>query len=117
MYVIVRLILVCVLLGFSIVTIKKSKAARKRTLYATFASISVMLYIVLVFLPFENLFVTFDSANSAYSSGSALPEVGLDRARNSTSMALFLSLSAVYSGLEMVSESNRNALISSSVIP
>ena len=66
MYIIIRLIIGCVFLGCSITVIKKSKVIRKGIRYAVFASISVVLVAVSAFLPFENLFVTFNSPEAAY---------------------------------------------------
>ncbi len=66
MYNIIRLIIGCVFLGCSIMVIKKSKVIRKRILYVVFTCISIALITVLAFLPFENLFMTFDSPKTAY---------------------------------------------------
>lgn len=65
MYNIIRLIIGCIFLVCSITTIKKSKLIRKHILYIVFTSLSVLLIVVLTFLPFENLFVTFDSPKAA----------------------------------------------------
>lgn len=66
MFIIIRLIFGCVFLGISIAVIKKSKAICKRVLYAVFTCISAALIVVSAFLPFENLFVTFNSRKAAY---------------------------------------------------
>lgn len=66
MFNIIRLIIGFVFLGCSITVIKKSKVIRKRMLYVIFTSISVALIAVLSFLPFENLFITFNSPKAAY---------------------------------------------------
>ena len=66
MYNIIRLIMGCIFLVCSIIVIKNSKAIRKHILYIVFTSLSVLLIVVLTFLPFENLFITFDSPNAAY---------------------------------------------------
>ena len=66
MFSIIRLIIGCVFLGCSISVIKKSKVVCKRLLYVVFTSISVALIAVLAFLPFENLFITFNSPKAAY---------------------------------------------------
>ncbi len=66
MYIIIRLIIGCIFLVCSITAIKKSKVIRKHILYIIFTSLSVLLIVVLAFLPFENLFVTFDSPKAAY---------------------------------------------------
>lgn len=66
MYNIIRLIIGCVFLVCSIIVIKNSKMIRKRILYIVFTGLSVILIGVLAFLPFENLFVTFDSPKAAY---------------------------------------------------
>lgn len=66
MYTIIRVIIGCVFLVCSIITIKKSKAIRKHILYITFTGLSVVLIVVLTFCPFENLFITFDSPQAAY---------------------------------------------------
>ena len=66
MYNIIRLIIGCIFLVCSITVIKKSKVIRKHLLCIVFTGLSVMLIAVLAFLPFENLFVTFDSPKAAY---------------------------------------------------
>lgn len=66
MYNAIRLIIGCIFLVCSITAIKKSKVIRKHILNIVFASLSVLLIVVLEFLPFENLFVTFDSPKAAY---------------------------------------------------
>ena len=66
MFNIIRFIIGCVFLGFSITIIKKSKVICKSILYVVFTSISVALIVVLAFLPFENLFVNFNSPKAAY---------------------------------------------------
>lgn len=66
MFSVVRLIICFVFLVSSIALIKASKLIRKRVLYVVSTSISVVLFIVLVFLPLENMFITFDSPEEAY---------------------------------------------------
>lgn len=66
MYNIIRLIIGCIFLVCSIIVIKNSKVIRKHILYIAFTSLSVLLIVVLTFLPFENLFITFDSPKAAY---------------------------------------------------
>ena len=66
MYNIIRLIIGCIFLVCSVTTIKKSKVIRKHILYVVFTSLSVLLIVMLAFLPFENLFVIFDSPKAAY---------------------------------------------------
>ncbi len=66
MYIIIRLIIGCVFFICSIIAINKSKVIRKRVLCIIFTSLSMLLIIVLVYLPFENFFVTFDSPEAAY---------------------------------------------------
>ena len=66
MYNIIRLIIGCIFLVCSIIAIKNSKVMRKHILYIAFTSLSVLLIVVLTFLPFENLFITFDSPKAAY---------------------------------------------------
>lgn len=66
MYNIIRLIIGCIFFVCSITAIKKSKVIRKHILYIVFTSLSVLLIVVLTFLPFENLFITFDSPKAAY---------------------------------------------------
>ena len=65
MYSVVRIIIGFVFLGLSIIVIK-IKTIRKRILNIVFTSMLIVLIAVLSFLPFENLFVTFDSAKAAY---------------------------------------------------
>ena len=66
MYSVIRLIISCIFLVCSITIIKKSKAIRKHILYIVFAILSMWLVVVLMLLPFENLFITFDSPEAAY---------------------------------------------------
>lgn len=66
MYNVIRLIIGCVFLVCSFTAIKKSKVMHKHILYIVFTSLSVLLIVVLTFLPFENLFITFDSPKAAY---------------------------------------------------
>ena len=66
MYHVIRLIIGCIFLVCSIIAIKNSKVIRKHILYIAFASLSVLLIVVLTFLPFENLFITFASPKAAY---------------------------------------------------
>ena len=66
MYNIIRFVIGCIFLVCSITAIKKSKLIRKHMLYIVFASLSVLLIVVLAFLPLENLFITFDSPKAAY---------------------------------------------------
>lgn len=66
MYIIIRLLMGCAFLACSITPIKKSKLIHKHILYIIFTSLSVILTTILAFLPFENLFVTFDSPKTAY---------------------------------------------------
>lgn len=66
MYNIIRLFIGCVFLMCSIAVIKKSKLFHKYILYALFIGISLAFIVVSAFLPFENLFVTFNSPKAAY---------------------------------------------------
>ena len=66
MYYTIRFVIGCVFLVCSITAIKKSKVIRKHIWYIAFTSFSVTLTVALVFLPFENLFLTFDSPKAAY---------------------------------------------------
>lgn len=66
MFSIIRLLVGCIFLCCSALIIKKSAAIHKRTLYIVCAIFSVILTVVLTFLPIENLFVTFDSPKAAY---------------------------------------------------
>lgn len=66
MFSIIRLMIGCIFFGCSITVVKKSKVIYKRILYVVFTSISVALIAVLAFLPFENLFITFNSPKAAY---------------------------------------------------
>ena len=66
MYSFIRIIIGCIFLLCSFIFIKKSKAIRKRLLFIVFTILSVILVTVLGFVPFENLFVTFDSPKAAY---------------------------------------------------
>lgn len=66
MFMIIRLTIGCVFLALSIMAIAKSRAIHKRLLYIISTSVSVTLILVLAFLPFENLFISFNSAKDAY---------------------------------------------------
>lgn len=66
MYNIIRLIIIFAVLFCSIIAIKKSQAIRKHIWYTAFTGLSVLLFVVLTLLPFENLVVTFDSPKAAY---------------------------------------------------
>ena len=66
MFGIIRLIIGCVILIYSSMVIKKSKMTCKWVFYAIFATISMVLVVVLSLIPFENAFVTFDSPKAAY---------------------------------------------------
>lgn len=66
MYGIVRIIIGCFFLFCSIIAIRRSKIIRKRILYIISSITSLILITVLAFLPFENLFFTFDSPKAAY---------------------------------------------------
>ncbi len=66
MYNIIRIIIGCVFLVSSTIIIKKSKITLKRILYVVFTSITVVLITALTFLPFENLFITFNTPKTAY---------------------------------------------------
>lgn len=66
MYNIIRLIIGCIFLVCSIIAIKNFKSIRKHILYIVFTGLSVLLIVVFTFIPFENLFITFDSPKAAY---------------------------------------------------
>ncbi len=66
MFSFIRLIIACVFFVCSIIAIKKHKTIRKHIQYIVVTLISVTLIIVTAFLPFENLFITFDSPKDAY---------------------------------------------------
>lgn len=66
MYNIIRMIIGCIFLVCSIIAIKNFKSIRKHILYIVFTGLSVLLIVVLTFIPFENLFITFDSLKAAY---------------------------------------------------
>ena len=66
MFSVVRFLIGCGFLGVLIIVIKRSKVVRKRILYVVSAGLTVVLVAALAFLPFENLFVNFDSPEAAY---------------------------------------------------
>lgn len=66
MYVIVRLLLIFIFILFSFMVINKSKIVFKRILYIVFICLALLLYFLLMFLPFENRFITFGSQKTAY---------------------------------------------------
>ena len=61
-----RTIIGLIFFGISFLVIYKSKATRKVPLYGVFAGIAVVLVAILNFVPYENLFHTFDSPSAAY---------------------------------------------------
>lgn len=66
MYSIIRLIIGCIFLGCSTIAIKKTNVIRKSIFYVISIGMSLALVVILTFLPFENLFVTFNSPKAAY---------------------------------------------------
>ena len=66
MYSIIRLTIGCIFLICSTMGIKKTQFVRKRILYVVFTILSFSIFVVSMFLPFENLFITFDSPKAAY---------------------------------------------------
>ena len=66
MYNIIRLIICGIFLACSVIAVKKSRVFRKHAFYTAFACLSIILFAVLAFLPFENFFITFDSPKEAY---------------------------------------------------
>lgn len=66
MYAIIRILIGCIFLGCSFVIVRRSGAVHKRVLYIVFAVISLTLAMALMFLPFENIYLTFDSPDKAY---------------------------------------------------
>ncbi len=66
MFIFVRFAICCVFLLCSIIAIMKHKRINKRKFYAIFTTIAIALYVLLSLIPFENLFLTFDSLESAY---------------------------------------------------
>ena len=66
MYSIIRLMIVGLFLGCSMVVAKKVKVNHKRIWYIVFLGLSVVLIIVLPFCPFENSVITFHSPEAAY---------------------------------------------------
>ena len=66
MFNIIRSIIASILLVGLIIFIKKSKSTRKRMLYVVSVCASVMFAFLLFFVPFESLFITFDSPEKAY---------------------------------------------------
>ena len=66
MFIFIRLIVCIVFFLYTAAVIKRLKKANKRKLYIILTAISIMLYVLLSFFTFENLFFTFDSPESAY---------------------------------------------------
>ena len=66
MFNIIRLVIGCAFLGFSIAAIHKLNAIHKRRWYTVFTCVTVAMITVLEFLPFENLFITFESPQKVY---------------------------------------------------
>ena len=66
MFIILRLIIGFIFLLFMVIIIKKIKYKYKFKGYIFSAVLSIILITVIAFLPFENLFITFDSPEAAY---------------------------------------------------
>ena len=66
MFNVIRLIIGALFWCGSMIIIKKCRTNLKNKLYSIFSILSILFIIILNFLPFENLFVTFDSAEEAY---------------------------------------------------
>lgn len=66
MYGIVRIIITLLFLGCAVILVKKYKAPKKRSVYILLAVAAVLFDFALGMLPFENLFLTFDSPKAAY---------------------------------------------------
>lgn len=66
MFGIIRLIIGCIFLVFSIIIIRKSKLIRKQILYIISTCVSAVLIALLMLFPFENFYMTFDSPKAAY---------------------------------------------------
>lgn len=66
MYSVIRLTIGFVIFLALFVSINRFKLSRKRLLYLADFCISALLVTVLMFLPFENAFATFDSPEKAY---------------------------------------------------
>ena len=65
-YCLIRWIILLIVLISLVVKIKKSKILRKKLLYFISVSISLVMSLVIVLTPVENLFVTFDSPESVF---------------------------------------------------
>ena len=66
MFGLVRLLIGCILFICAVLVIKRFKAAHKNKKYVISAIVAVALTAILAFLPFENIFVTFDSPECVY---------------------------------------------------
>ena len=66
MYSIIRIVIGCVFLVVLIKTFKRSNKMSIRTRYTIIIGTIFVLLIVLAFLPFENLFITFDTPTKAF---------------------------------------------------
>ena len=66
MYGFIRVIIGSAFLVCSILLLRRSRLINKRKLYITLVLLSVVLTTILSFLPFENLFITFESPKAAY---------------------------------------------------
>ncbi|MBR5006870.1 MAG: hypothetical protein IKY07_07240 [Clostridia bacterium] len=66
LYFIIRALIGLLFMVCAIVAVKKLKKNHSAIVYISIVGISVLLTVVLAFLPFENLFVTFNSPEEAY---------------------------------------------------
>ena len=66
MYTIIRLLFGFIFLTCAVVAIRKSKIIRKTLMYVIFTVISIALITISALVPVENLFITFNSPQSAY---------------------------------------------------
>lgn len=63
---IIRIVFVGFVFIAGLLIIRKSKAIQKKKIYYILAALTMVLYVVVYLFPFENAFVTFPSAESAY---------------------------------------------------
>lgn len=66
MFVFVRFVISIVFFLCLVMIVRKKGKKYKGKYYAIFITVTIALYISLSFMPFENLFLTFDSPESAY---------------------------------------------------
>ena len=66
MYGLIRYVFGCAFFGLSLIILRKFKITLKKVHFLVISIITVLVVVLLMFIPFENLFITFESPKAAY---------------------------------------------------